>query len=125
MSLLNRKLISCACLFDFILGVISINWPVKLVTSNKLCNIILKKLRDCKELDFREIAYALNPEGWAEAFGIASEEWTALRKGGVSIVNSYIDAMDILIAKGKVKQRIDKRWEGGVDDTPRFSYKAC
>jgi glucosamine--fructose-6-phosphate aminotransferase (isomerizing) len=90
---------------------------------NKLSQLILEKLEEKEELDFREISDILNPSGWAESYGVTPEEWTALRKNGISIVNSYIDVLNLLINEGKIKQTIDERWEGGVNDTPRFSYR--
>ncbi len=46
----------------------------------------------------------------------------AYRKAGVSIVNPYIEVVDMLLADGLIRERIDLRSEGGVPDTPRFSY---
>jgi len=40
----------------------------------------------------------------------------------VSIVNPYIRTLDMLIADGMIRERVDLRLEGGVPDTPRFSY---
>ncbi len=76
-----------------------------------------------EEIDFRNLWYALDPEGWAASYGIAEEEWRGLRKEGVSIVNPYIGVIDRLLSEGEMVQRVDRRLEGGVLDTPRFSYR--
>jgi len=89
---------------------------------NELGRSFIGVLEDKGEIDFREMWYTLNPDAWAKAYGISPEEWNELRKGGVSVVNPDIDVVDMLLAEGKIVQRIDPRWEGGVEDTPRFSY---
>lgn len=83
---------------------------------------IVEVLRRKGEVDFRVLVYELNPDGWARSFGIMPEEWQELRKKGVSIVNPYIETLDMLIAEGTIRRRIDRRLEGGVDGTPRFAY---
>jgi len=37
-------------------------------------------------------------------------------------VNPYIEVLDMLISEGRILERVDLRPEGGVPDTPRFSY---
>jgi len=88
----------------------------------ELGRLIVGVLEERGEMDFREISRALNPDGWAKAYGIAEEDWGELRKAGVSVVNPYIGVIDMLLAEGKIVQRVDRRMEGGVPDTPRFSY---
>jgi len=43
-------------------------------------------------------------------------------KGGVSVNNPYFKTLDMLMAGGKIRRRIDRRLEGGVEGTPRFAY---
>jgi glucosamine 6-phosphate synthetase-like amidotransferase/phosphosugar isomerase protein len=89
---------------------------------NDLGRQILGLLKKRGELDFRRIFHALFPEGWAQAYGISPEMMDKYRQAGVSIVNPYIEVVDMLIAEGKIMERVDLRPEGGVPDTPRFSY---
>jgi len=79
-------------------------------------------LREKGRRDFREMSYDLNPDSWAEAYGLPVDEWNALRKAGVSVVNQYIDVVDMLKHEYRVVESVDPRVEGGVADTPRFSY---
>ena len=79
-------------------------------------------LREKGRRDFREMWYDLNPEAWAEAYGFSVDEWNALRKAGVGVVNPYIDVVDMLKHEFRVVESIDPRVEGGVAGTPRFSY---
>lgn len=88
---------------------------------NELGGIITEVLRN-GEVDFRALWHELNPDGCATAYGITPEEWQDLRKRGVSVVNPYIETLDMLIAEGKIRRRIDWRLEGGVEGTPRFAY---
>jgi hypothetical protein len=89
---------------------------------NELSRLIVDVLRKKGELDFWVLRNELNPDGWAYAYGIPSEEWTGFRKNGVSIVNPYIRTLDMLLAEGKIYRRVDLRPEGGIEGTPRFSY---
>jgi hypothetical protein len=68
------------------------------------------------------IARAFGNEGWAKAYGVSVDQMKEYREAGVSIVNPYIEVVDMLLADGLIKERIDLRSEGGVPDTPRFSY---
>jgi glucosamine 6-phosphate synthetase-like amidotransferase/phosphosugar isomerase protein len=79
-------------------------------------------LREKGRRDFREMSYDLNPDAWAEAYGLSVDDWSALRKAGVSVVNPYIDVVDMLKHEFRVVESIDPRVEGGVAGTPRFSY---
>jgi hypothetical protein len=92
------------------------------LNGNELAGQILEILKRTKELDFRMIASALGNEGWAKAYGVSVDQMKGYREAGVSIVNPYIEVVDMLLADGLIKERIDLRSEGGVPDTPRFSY---
>jgi glucosamine 6-phosphate synthetase-like amidotransferase/phosphosugar isomerase protein len=96
--------------------------PEMNLDKNKLADLIIETLQEKKYSDFRELFYALNPNGWAEAYGITPLKWETHRKNGVSIVNPYIEVVDMLIKEGKIVERIDRRLEGGVERTPRFFY---
>jgi glucosamine 6-phosphate synthetase-like amidotransferase/phosphosugar isomerase protein len=79
-------------------------------------------LREKGRRDFRKLFYDLNPDSWAEAYGLQVDEWKALREAGVSVVNPYIDMVEMLKHENRVVESIDLRVEGGVAETPRFSY---
>ena len=96
--------------------------PYLELNMNKLGRLIVEVLRKNGELDFWVLRNELNPDGWANAYGISSEEWMEFRKNGVSIVNPYIKTLDMLLAERKIHRRVDLRPEGGIDGTPRFSY---
>ena len=89
---------------------------------NLLGDSIMDILRENGRRDFRELWYDLNPNGWAEAYGLSARDWGALRREGVSIVNPFIDVIEMLKNDELVTESIDPRIEGGVDGTPRFSY---
>jgi glutamine phosphoribosylpyrophosphate amidotransferase len=89
---------------------------------NELGRNIIALLGKSRRLDFRQIGQALSQEGWARAYGVSVDKWAEYRKAGVSIVNPYIEVVDMLISEGRIREQIDLRMEGGVPDTPRFSY---
>jgi glucosamine 6-phosphate synthetase-like amidotransferase/phosphosugar isomerase protein len=89
---------------------------------DRLAGIILDMLKEKGELDFMQIRVALNPDGWAQSYGVSPDRWRELDKMGVRIVNPFIEVVDILLAEGRVRERVDLRSEGGVPDTPRYSY---
>jgi len=92
------------------------------LNSNLLGSRILELLRGRGELDYKVLERELNRDGMAEALGISQERWREYMREGVSIVNPYIKTLDMLIADGMIRERVDLRLEGGVPDTPRFSY---
>lgn len=89
---------------------------------SELSRLIIDVLRQKGEADFRVLWYELYPDGWAQALGVEPKEVKGFRKNGVAIVNPYIETLDTLIAGGKIRSRIDRRLEGGVEGTPRFAY---
>ena len=96
--------------------------PQLKLDKNEAGRRIMDVLKQRGEVDFRVLWYELNPEGWARSFGITPDEWQELRKRGVSIVNPYIETLDMLLSERKIRRRIDRRLEGGVEGTPRFAY---
>ena len=96
--------------------------PQLKLDKNEAGRQIVEVLKRKCEVDFRVLWYELNPDGWARSFGVTPEEWQELRKRGVSIVNPYIETLDMLLAEGKIRRRIDRRYEGGIEGTPRFAY---
>jgi glucosamine 6-phosphate synthetase-like amidotransferase/phosphosugar isomerase protein len=89
---------------------------------NLLGDSVIDILRENGRRDFRELRDDLNPDGWAEAYGISNREWGALRRDGVSIVNPFIDVIEMLKRDELILESIDTRLEGGIEGTPRFSY---
>jgi glucosamine--fructose-6-phosphate aminotransferase (isomerizing) len=75
------------------------------------------------DLDFQRLSYAMLKGDWAKCYGIPMDDWLNLRKvRGVSVVNPFIETLDELIESGRIVQRIDRRMEGCLNDTPRFAY---
>jgi len=91
--------------------------------SNLAAEKVLAALKERNELDFASIWDALYPEGLAECFGVSTERFKDLYQQGFRLVNEYIGVLDMLAAGGFVEERVDLRLEGGVPDTPRFSYR--
>ena len=89
---------------------------------NKAAEMILKQLDFKKEIDFANLWSSLYPEGWAECFMTSITVFERLYGQGFRFVNEYIEVLDMLIAKGQIEENINLRMEGGVSDTPRFSY---
>ncbi len=79
-------------------------------------------LEPYRELDYKVLERQLNKNGLAKALGISQEKWEEYKREGVTVVNPYINTLDMLIAQGKIRERIDLRPEGGIPDTPRYSY---
>jgi len=91
--------------------------------ANLAAEKVLEALKGKNELDFAGIWDALYPEGLAECFGVSMETFRGLYRQGFRLVNEYIGVLDMLIAGRFVEERVDLRLEGGVPDTPRFSYR--
>jgi hypothetical protein len=88
-----------------------------------LAELIIEVLRREGEVDVRELSHKLYPEGWARALGISTGEVERLiMKEGVVIGNPYFEVLDALIEAGRIKRRIDRRLEAGVEGVPRFAY---
>ena len=89
---------------------------------NELGAHILDLLSRKGELDYKVLERHLNRNGMAQALELSREKWEEYRREGVTVVNPYIRTLDTLIAQGKIRERIDLRPEGGIPDTPRYSY---
>jgi len=84
---------------------------------------IIKILQRKNERDFSQLDRDLGNEGWGKALGISPDESAAQRKDGIDIVREYIEALNRLVKQGRVFQRIARRPEAGIEDTPRYSYR--
>jgi asparagine synthetase B (glutamine-hydrolysing) len=72
--------------------------------------------------DVRDLFYSLHPEGWAEVYGLSTEDWKEQWKSGVYIMNPYFELLEDMVRDGQISRRVDLRMEGGIEDVPRFSY---
>ena len=72
--------------------------------------------------DVRDLFYSLHPEGWAEVYGLSTEDWKEQWKSGVYIMNPYFELLEDMVRDGQISRRVDLRMEGGIEDIPRFSY---
>lgn len=88
----------------------------------KAADVILGKVKEMKEIGIQSLFDVLNPEGWAEAFGVSPESFRKEYRQGFRHVNEYFGFMDKLVASGFLRERIDLRTEGGYPETPRASY---
>ena len=96
--------------------------PQMVMNTPKAIELIKAKLVEKGRLDVRELFYSLHPEGWAEVFGVSSEEWKAYRKAGVYVMNPYFELIETLVENGDLVESVDPRSEGGIDGVPRYSY---
>ncbi|UCH57320.1 MAG: hypothetical protein JSV18_08325 [Candidatus Bathyarchaeota archaeon] len=96
--------------------------PSLKLNRNALAEQILGIIKEKKEVDYIRIREELYPEGWAKSYGVSPERLVEIFRVGVRIVNPFIEVVDSLIADGLVRERVDLRPEGGVPDTPKFSY---
>jgi len=88
-----------------------------------LKELIVEVLRREGEVDVRELWYKLFPEGWARVLGLSEEEAERLIRGeGITIGNPYFEVLDSLVEEGRIRRRVDRRLEAGVEGVPRFAY---
>jgi hypothetical protein len=62
------------------------------------------------------------PEAFARAYGVPIERFNEFVKHGFRPINPYFGVLDMLISDGVIIERINFRSEGGIPDTPRFTY---
>ncbi|MBS7637942.1 hypothetical protein KEJ49_03495 [Candidatus Bathyarchaeota archaeon] len=96
--------------------------PSLRLNKNELGRAILEVLERRGEVDFRNLWYELNPQGWARSLGISPSEFEELRRRGISIVNPYIATLEMLVEEKKIICRVDRRLEAGVEGVPRYTY---
>ena len=88
----------------------------------RAADVILRTVKERKEIDVERLSTVLNPEGWAEVFGVSPESFRKEYRQGFRYVNEYFGFMDKLVASGFLKERIDLRAEGGYPGIGRASY---
>jgi hypothetical protein len=88
----------------------------------RMADVILRTVKERKEIDVENLFDVLNPAGWAEVFGISPESFRKEYRQGFRFVNEYFGFMDKLVANGFLREKIDLRAEGGFPETPRLSY---
>ena len=96
--------------------------PEMRMDSSLAKELIVNELKKRGRRDVRKLYYDLHPEGWSQVYDMSPEEWIQTRKDGVYIANPYFDLLEEMVATDVLEESVDPRWEGGVDDTPRFSY---
>ena len=75
------------------------------------------------ETDFRGMEKAMGYNGgWAKVYNITNEEWRNYTRYMLEIVNPLIETLDELVEEGEINKKNRTRLEGGVPDTPRYSY---
>jgi glucosamine 6-phosphate synthetase-like amidotransferase/phosphosugar isomerase protein len=95
--------------------------PISL-NSGILTSSIFDILRKTPSIDVVKLLTALMPEAFARAYGVSIERFKELVKQGFRPINPYFGVLDMLISDGVVIERINFRSEGGIPDTPRFTY---
>ncbi|MCW4049889.1 MAG: hypothetical protein NWE89_09160 [Candidatus Bathyarchaeota archaeon] len=85
--------------------------------------LLMEAIEKKGSIDVRRLFYELLPEGWGKVFGITPEEFKSHRRDGVYVLNPYFELLEALVADGRLVEFIDPRSEGGVDGTPRYSYR--
>jgi glucosamine--fructose-6-phosphate aminotransferase (isomerizing) len=88
----------------------------------KAAELIIKALKEEKELGINKLNNTLYPAGWAEIFSVSPETFDKEYKRGFRYVNEYFAFMDKLVKDGFIRERIAMKDEGGFPYTPRFTY---
>ncbi len=96
--------------------------PILKLDRNELGRAVQEVLEREGEVDFRDLWHRLNPHGWARALGIAPSEFSELRRRGISIVNPYIETLEMLVKEKRIRCRVERRLEAGVEGVPRYKY---
>jgi glucosamine 6-phosphate synthetase-like amidotransferase/phosphosugar isomerase protein len=88
----------------------------------KAKRMIINTLKENGRMDVRKLFQIHNPEGWAEVYGISTNEWKAQRAAGIYIMNPYFELLESMVADRVIEESIDPRLEGGFESVPRYSY---
>lgn len=96
--------------------------PFLQLDRNELGRQIVSLLREKGSLDIVQLAIGLNPDGWARAVGVSSDEFSGYVKNGISQVNRFVDVLRMLRSEGTIVEDVVVQMEGGVEDTPRLAY---
>ena len=95
--------------------------PISL-NSRILASSILDILGKTPRIDVVKLLTALTPEAFAQAYGVSTERFKEFAKEGFRPINPYFGVLGMLVSDGVVMEQVDLRSEGGVLDTPRFTY---
>jgi len=90
--------------------------------ANALASRILELLDKSEVLDVVLLRRALGKDGFDKGLGVTQEKIVEYNKMGLSLVNPFFKVLDMMVADGMIEETVDFRLEGGVPDTPRFSY---
>ena len=87
-----------------------------------LAHEIMKLIQKRGTMNVRQIYNSLRKEGLLCALNITKEELDDFTKQGITIVNPYFDVLDMMLKQGVIFESVKMKFEGGVEDTPRFHY---
>lgn len=87
-----------------------------------LAHEIVKLLKKRGTMNVRQIYDSLHKEGLLCALSVSKEQLNEWEKLGISIVNPYFDVLDMMLKQGVIMEEVKMKFEGGVEDTPRFHY---
>ena len=96
--------------------------PRVIINEFKAKRMIRNTLREKGRMDVRNLFHIHNPDGWAEVYGVTSNEFKAHRAAGVYVMNPYFELLESMVADGIIEESIDPRPEGGFENVSRYSY---
>ena len=96
--------------------------PLFKVDPMMLAHEIVKLLQKRGKMNVRQIYNSLRKEGFLCAISITKEEADDWTKQGISIINPYFEVLDMMLKQGVIIENVKMKFEGGVEDTPRFHY---
>lgn len=97
--------------------------PLLIMNEFKAKRMIKESLKEHGEIDVRILWYRFHPEGWADVYGVSSDDWQRYRKAGIYEMNTYFELLESMVEDGILVESIDPRLEGGIEGVPRYSYK--
>ncbi len=87
-----------------------------------LAHEIVKLLQKRGKMNVKQIYNSLRREGLLLAMRVPKEQLNEWDKQGISIINPYFDVLEMMLNQGVIVESVKMRFEGGVEDTPRFHY---
>ena len=96
--------------------------PRVIMNEFKAKRMIRNTLKEKGRMDVRNLFHIHNPDGWADVYGVTSNEFKAHRAAGVYVMNPYFELLESMVADGIIEESIDPRPEGGFENVSRYSY---